>query len=134
MRFVFDTNTLISALIKPEGIPALSLAKADKLGKLIFSDFTAHEFLEVAAREKFNKYVPLTLRLNSAEQLTGKSEIKSVLTKLPGSCRDDADIKFLELAVEHGANAIVSGDFDLLTLHPFREITILSPADFLKSF
>jgi predicted nucleic acid-binding protein len=34
----------------------------------------------------------------------------------------------------HGrADAIVTGDKDLLTLHPFRGIAILTPADYLKT-
>jgi len=50
------------------------------------------------------------------------------------ACRDPKDNKFLELAVAAGASCIVSGDQDLLTLHLFDNIPILSPADFLKLF
>ncbi|WP_408733647.1 putative toxin-antitoxin system toxin component, PIN family [Mucilaginibacter sp.] len=49
-------------------------------------------------------------------------------------CRDPKDNKFLELAVTAGASCIVSGDQDLLILHPFNNIPILPPADFLKLF
>jgi uncharacterized protein len=41
---------------------------------------------------------------------------------------------FLSLAVAIGAACIITRDLDLLTLHPFRGIPIVSPADFLKSF
>ncbi len=44
------------------------------------------------------------------------------------ACRDPTDDKFLELAVNGHADAIVSGDHDLLTLDPFRDVSILSPA------
>ena len=47
-------------------------------------------------------------------------------------CRDYKDNMFLSLAVSAQANCIVSGDKDLLTLHPFNEIPILTPAGFLK--
>ena len=46
-------------------------------------------------------------------------------------CRDPKDDKFLELAVAGYAQCIVSGDPDLLELHPFRGIHILSPRAFL---
>ena len=46
-------------------------------------------------------------------------------------CRDPDDDKFLELAVSGNADYLVSGDDDLLALHPFREIPILRPAEFL---
>jgi len=48
------------------------------------------------------------------------------------ACRDPKDDKFLELAVDGRADAIVTGDGDLLDLHPFRGIAILMPADYLN--
>lgn len=47
-------------------------------------------------------------------------------------CRDPKDDKFLELAASGNADAIVSGDHDLLALHPFRQVSILDPATFLS--
>jgi predicted nucleic acid-binding protein len=38
---------------------------------------------------------------------------------------------FLELAVNGEADLIITGEADLLTLHPFRGIDILSPASYL---
>lgn len=43
------------------------------------------------------------------------------------------DDKFLVLALSADAGVIVSGDDDLLALHPFRGIPILSPHEFLES-
>jgi predicted nucleic acid-binding protein len=40
--------------------------------------------------------------------------------------------KALDIAIK--ADCIVTGDKDLLVLHPFREIPILTPADFLNNF
>ena len=45
----------------------------------------------------------------------------------PSDCRDPKDDKFLELALNGKATHIVSGDEDLLVLHPFRGIPILTP-------
>ena len=47
-------------------------------------------------------------------------------------CRDPTDNMVLEAAVAGQADAIVSGDKDLLTLNPFQGISILSPAAFLR--
>ncbi len=47
-------------------------------------------------------------------------------------CRDPKDDKFLELAYSAKAKCIVSGDQDLLVLHPFRGIPIKTAAEFLK--
>jgi predicted nucleic acid-binding protein len=48
-----------------------------------------------------------------------------------GECRDPRDNKFLELAISGNADCIVTGDQDLLVLHPFRGISIVSPRGFL---
>ncbi len=48
------------------------------------------------------------------------------------TCRDPKDDKFLEVAVAGKADVIVSGDGDLLTMHPFVGIPILPPAAFLR--
>ena len=46
-------------------------------------------------------------------------------------CRDPKDNKYLELAFASGAGTIVSGDADLLVLHPWRNVRILRPAVYL---
>ena len=48
------------------------------------------------------------------------------------ACRDPKDDKFLEVAVAGSADVIVSGDQDLLVLHPFAGIPIVPPAAFLQ--
>lgn len=47
-------------------------------------------------------------------------------------CRDPKDNKFLELALTVNANCIVTGDKDLLVLHPFRQIPIITVTEFLE--
>jgi predicted nucleic acid-binding protein len=46
-------------------------------------------------------------------------------------CRDPAGNKYPELALAAEAAAIVSGDQDLLVLHPWRGIAILRPTEYL---
>ncbi len=52
------------------------------------------------------------------------------ITEQVKECRDPEDNKFLELALSGRATCIVSGDEDLLILHPFRGIAILTPRQF----
>jgi len=52
--------------------------------------------------------------------------------RLGARCRDPKDDKFLELALNGRADAIITGDADLLALHPWREVAIVSPADYLR--
>ena len=44
------------------------------------------------------------------------------------------DNKFLELAISGGATHLVTGDDDLLVLHPFRGVAIVTPQEFLDEF
>ncbi len=46
-------------------------------------------------------------------------------------CRDPKDDKFLDLALAASAQYIITGDTDLLVLHPYHDIEIITPADFL---
>ena len=45
--------------------------------------------------------------------------------------RDAADDRVLEVAVNGRATTIVTGDRDLLVLHPFRGIVIVTPREYL---
>lgn len=47
------------------------------------------------------------------------------------ACRDPTGDKFLALAVAGGAAMILTGDRDILQLHPFRGIDILNPRQLL---
>lgn len=51
-----------------------------------------------------------------------------------GCCRDENDDFILALALAGKANVIVSSDKDLLVLHPWRDIDILTSARFVADF
>jgi putative PIN family toxin of toxin-antitoxin system len=53
------------------------------------------------------------------------------ITRVIQVCRDPKDDKFLELGVNGTAQLIITGDADLLALHPFRGIDILTRAAYL---
>lgn len=48
-------------------------------------------------------------------------------------CRDPKDDKILELALNGGAEYIVTGDKDLLVLNPFRDVKIVTAEEFLRA-
>jgi predicted nucleic acid-binding protein len=59
----------------------------------------------------------------------------SSASRLPNKySRESCKRKFLEMAISSEVECIVSGDKDLLILHPFRGIPILNAADFLTNF
>jgi putative PIN family toxin of toxin-antitoxin system len=60
---------------------------------------------------------------------------KSVeITEKVYASRDSKDNMFLELAVSADAKTIVTRDADLLVLHPFKGISIITVSDFLRSY
>ena len=132
--FVFDANTLVSAfLLSDTSVSARAYYKAKADGRLVISEDTFNEFSDVFIRPKFDKYLPFHKRLVIIEDLKTTLQFKAI-TKVIEVCRDPKDDKYLELAVSCDAACIITGDKDLLVLHPFEHIQILTPADFLKTF
>ncbi len=115
---IFDNNAIISAAILKNSVPAKALDFAIANCLLLQSEKTLEELRQVLKREKFNKYINLQERddfVNYVMTNVIKVQVTSVIT----DCRDPKDNKFLELAVDGNAKYIVTGDKDLLVLHPF---------------
>jgi putative PIN family toxin of toxin-antitoxin system len=132
IRTVIDTGVAVSAVLLPRSVPRQAFDKAAVLGRLLVSEATIAELDEVLRRPKFNKYVLEEKRLEFLAALIRSAEAVEV-TEIIAECRDPKDNKFLELAVSGKASHIVSGDTDLLALHPFRGIAILTPQSFLAT-
>lgn len=124
-RYVFETNTLISAALFEGGNPGTAFRYALKSGTVLLSQATFEEIDEVLAREKFDDYLTLEERAAFIEAPVERSRFADP-TEDVQACRDPDDDKFLELAVSESAACIVSGDEDLLVLSPFRDIPIMS--------
>ena len=130
MRIVFDTNVLISALLIKTSVPAQALSLAEARGDIVYSQECLSEIADVLSRPKLQPYI-------EPEDVTGflarihRSWIEIPILQRITLCRDPRDDKFLELALNGDASFIVTGDEDLLTLHPFQDIPILKPADYL---
>ncbi len=54
------------------------------------------------------------------------------ITDIVTDCRDAKDNMILALALSGNADLIVTGDEDLLCLHPWRGIAIMKPAAYLE--
>jgi putative PIN family toxin of toxin-antitoxin system len=132
VRFVIDTGVFISALLYEHSVPANVVDKAVAHGRLIFTKDTHQELEEVLSRPKFDRYITNQIRKDFLRDVTAMADFVSVLAPIM-ACRDEKDNKFLEAAVFGGADYLISGDDDLLELHPFMEIPIFSPAAFLQA-
>lgn len=134
-RVVFDTNVVLSALLFERGqvswlrrawalgwcVPVVSVATVAELVRAL--SYPKFRLTTAEREEVLGEYLPF------AEAI----EVTASPVHLP-ACRHEEDRKFLELAVVAAADALVSGDADLLALAGDSPIPILSPAQARRRF
>ena len=130
-RIVIDTNIYVSRALRVGSVPGMAVDKAWLEATTLLSEATWAELQAVLRRAKFAPYI----QPGALEPYLGK--VLSIADMVPITssilaCRDARDDKLLELAVDGRADLIVTGDLDLLELHPFRGIAILTPNDYLQ--
>jgi len=89
------------------------------------------ELHDVLTRKDFSRYIDEEDVLRFIAVLSRDTEFVEVDARL-SVCRDPNDNKLLELAVSGRATHLITGDSDLLTLHPFQNIDIVMPRIFLE--
>ncbi len=130
LRVALDTNVLVSAALFNGIMPIKALEKASQQYILISSYTSFDELQRVLPRSKFDPYASLERR--SAFIHTYGDLVEFVFTKPQFTlCRDPKDNHWLDLAVQGKLDILVTGDADLLTLHPFQNTQILTPQQFL---
>ncbi len=132
-RLVIDSNVWIAALTSPTGT-ARQLVEAvlDRDIGILMSESTFGELASRLDLPKFEKYrepEAWNLFLSELVELALWQEDAGTAA---GISRDVDDDKFLALAVTGQADAIISGDRDLLELVTHEGIPIMTPAKFLQ--
>ncbi|HUH00311.1 MAG TPA: putative toxin-antitoxin system toxin component, PIN family [Gammaproteobacteria bacterium] len=130
-RLVIDTNLWISRLLVPGGTAARAADHGLSWGIPLMSEETLTELSEVLSRARFDRYVSREDRQHFLRLLGGIVRVIPITQRI-AACRDPEDDKFLDVALNGEAHLILTGDQDLLELHPFHGIEINSPADFLR--
>ena len=128
-RYVFDTNTIVSAFLFDQSTPGIALQAAMDHGDLLISMEVAEELAEVLRRDKLDRYVRRKTREELLMALIEESTIVEITDDIR-VCRDPKDDKFLTLAVSGDASCLITGDDDLLVLNSFRGILILIQNNF----
>lgn len=127
---VFDASALVGAVLKADSVPERALLRAEEVDVFALSSAVEREIVEVLNRPKFARATLQERRNRILEILRGEAVWFEPTVRVT-DCRDAKDNKYLELALAAGAEMIVSSDDDLLVLHPWRGVRILSPADYL---
>ena len=129
LKVVIDTNVWISGLLTRTGTAALLARHVVQNGQAVFTVQTFAELKDRVWRPKFDRYVTMEQRkklLSDIESSALWVEVQLAITATT-FCRDVADDMFIHAA--HAAQSIwlVTGDDDLLCLHPLGSLQILSP-------
>ncbi|HUJ51024.1 MAG TPA: putative toxin-antitoxin system toxin component, PIN family [Bryobacteraceae bacterium] len=130
-RVVLDNNLLISGLLLAASIPGRVFHLVLKSGEILVSEATLNELADVLSRSKFDRYISIKDRQEFLRLLSRVANIVPITYKIH-ACRDPKDDMLLEVAVNGEAQAIVTGDQDLLSLNPFHGIPIVTPAKYIK--
>ncbi len=134
-RVVFDTNTVLSALVFGKGRLAW-LRAAWRQGDIIplVSESTAAEIRRVLNYPKFQLTpVEQTALLNDYLPFCERVEIPAPPPPVP-DCRDLKDVPFLWLAIAGQAAYLVTGDQDLLVLVDDFPVPIVTATTFQDIF
>lgn len=133
-RVVIDTNLVLSALVFAAGrLAPLRLAWQGNRVLPLVSRFTAAELIRALAYPKFK------LAAHEQEELLADYLPYCKTVRIPAPppatppCRDAFDVPFLELALTGKAEALVTGDKDLLSLAGRFACPILSADRFLST-
>jgi len=130
---VIDTNVLISAGLLPQSKTAEVLVLAVEHFVIAQNKETWHELETRIARPKFDPYFGDSGRLRHLVKIAQSIQHFEASAVVSVS-RDKTDNKFIELALDSGAEIIISGDPDLKGLNEYKGIQILSPTQFFERF
>jgi putative PIN family toxin of toxin-antitoxin system len=132
-RVVVDTNLVLSALVFASGrLVPLRLAWQGQRMLPLVSRATAAELVRALAYPKFR------LAAHEQEELLADYLPYCKTVRIPAPppatppCRDAFDVPFLELALAGKADALVTGDKDLLSLAGRLACPILNADQFLR--
>lgn len=132
-RFVFDTSVIVSALLLKDSRSREAFDLALDHGVILLSLPIVKELDDVLSRPKFDRYLIREEREHFLAALVWEAVFIEIKERVK-ACRDPKDDMLFELAVNGSAACIVSGDKDLLELHPFRAIPIMTPDEFIALF
>jgi len=137
LKVVIDTNVVVSRFLSPKGPPAQVFHLwEDQAFGLVVSQSLLEEYRrallyeDVASRHGMSEAEVLEV-VAMMERFALVVEPKMTVSVIT---RDSSDNKFIECAMEGGAEFIVSGDSHLLDLGRYEGVEIITPAAFLALF
>jgi uncharacterized protein len=129
MKVVFDSNVWVSSFAFKGRVRNLIDAVLTRRIEVVVSPEIIEETIGVLAGRKFG--FPNVLIAEIERQMREMARVVRPDVRVKVVRRDSDDDRILECALAAGADAIITGDEDLLSIGVFRGIRIISPGDFL---
>lgn len=132
-KVVLDTNQLVSSLLSTRG-PQRQLIDAwrDRKFILFLCAGQVEEVAGVLSRPKIRKKYPIPAEEREAFlRLLRLDAFLLPDAEAPGICRDPDDDYLLGCAVAGGADYLVTGDQDLLSVGRYQGVTVLRARELL---
>ena len=129
MRALLDSSVLVAAFVSRAGTCASLLEDILNDHEWVISNFILEE-LSRKLRDKFKYPEGEIAEIREAAMIAAEFVTPE---EIPGdACREPNDLPILGTALAGRAEAIITGDKDLLALQAFRGIPILRPGEFWK--
>jgi putative PIN family toxin of toxin-antitoxin system len=114
IKIIVDTNLWISFLIGKKLSCLLELISNGNI-ELVVSQELLDEIADVASRPKFRKYFSKE-HFDMLWEFVTQETLYYKIDNISSRCRDPKDDYLLELALVSGADYLITGDRDLLTV------------------
>jgi putative PIN family toxin of toxin-antitoxin system len=134
VRVLLDTNQLVSSLLSSRGLQSgLIDAWRRRDFVLVLAPAQIEEVEEVLSRPKIaRKYAIPAADREAFLELLRTEAVPLASAARPNVCRDPDDDFLLGCAAAGGADYLVTGDEDLLTIRTFRGVAVVSARIFLS--
>lgn len=127
-KVIVDTNLWISFLLHGKAYRQLTDILSDERVTLVTSRTSIDEFVSVASRKKFAKYISEE-QVSAVVEFILQNSLFYPLHDIPSRCRDPKDDYLLELAVVSNADYLLTGDDDLLSIKNIGTCKIATVSD-----
>lgn len=129
---VLDVNTLVSAAVSPNGLPASLVTEGFK-GRytIVASDHVVRKLDEVLKRPYFAARLSRQQRVEVVDRTRVSANIVIPDSEISGICDDEEDDIVLGTAVAAGADYVVTGDHGFLRVGRYGSVQIVTAREFL---
>ena len=133
IKIIIDTNLWISFLIGMKTSSAIKNILTNSNMVIAMTEILQSEIMAVASRPKFARHFATEACERLLTFLRSRSE-NYPLSEIPKRCRDPKDDYLLELARVADADFLITGDKDLIEMHPMGRCQILTLDEFKQNY